>query len=52
MSILQGQDMLVSLPTGYGKALIYQFLPVAAEEILQELNVCLEVHLIILFCSL
>ena len=33
MSILQGKDVLVSLPTGYGKTLIYQLLPVAAERI-------------------
>ena len=34
MSIPQGKDVLVSLPTGYSKTLIYQLLPVTAEEIL------------------
>ena len=35
MSILQGKDVLISLPTSYGKTFVYQQLPIAATEILR-----------------
>ena len=34
-TILQGKDVLVNLPTGYGKTFVYQLLPIAVTEILR-----------------
>ena len=34
-TMLQGKDVLVNLPTGYGKTFVYQLLPIAVTEILR-----------------